>query len=251
MKQVRLKSVDGVELAGKFFIPGAGRHPTVCLCHGIPVGKPQPDDKGYEGLAEEFCNAGFSTLTFNFRGTGGSGGYFRLKDWPKDLNAALNFLAERSEVDMERLAVVGFSGGGVVAVYVAAFDQRVKAVAACATPADASTIPLDALRETVKKAKESGSLRGVEKPGSAEELYRDFQVLNPLTYVDRISPRPILIVHGDQDELVNVEEAWKLYFKAKEPKRIVIVKGGQHKLRLNREAVASIIGWLKEVFRPS
>jgi hypothetical protein len=44
-----------------------------------------------------------------------------------------------------------------------------------------------------------------------------------------------------------VDEAWRLYENAGEPKDIFIVPGGRHKLRLNEQAMAAATAWLKGV----
>ena len=80
-----LLTVEGISIVGELYIPEQGDRkafPALCLCHGIPSGRPpEPGDKGYPGLAEKFCTAGFATLIFNFRGTGLSGGNLDLNLW--------------------------------------------------------------------------------------------------------------------------------------------------------------------------
>jgi hypothetical protein len=50
----------------------------------------------------------------------------------------------------------------------------------------------------------------------------------PEELVDRLSPRPLLIVHGGSDDLVPLEEAESLHRKAGEPKRLVVFPGARH-----------------------
>ncbi len=60
-----------------------------------------------------------------------------------------------------------------------------------------------------------------------------------------IAPRPLLLVPGSQDEIVDVSHAYQLYDRAKEPKQIIIIDGAEHRLRQNDRAVAIAIDWLK------
>ena len=60
-----------------------------------------------------------------------------------------------------------------------------------------------------------------------------------------IAPRPLLLVHGSQDETVEVSHAHKLYDRAGKPKQIIIVEGAGHRLRQDDRAVAIVIDWLK------
>ncbi len=52
-------------------------------------------------------------------------------------------------------------------------------------------------------------------------------------------------MHDSKDEVVEVSHAYKLYDSAREPKRIIIVDGAEHRLRQNDRAMAIVIDWLK------
>ncbi len=246
VENISFKS-DGINIVGKLYVPvnEPKPKPTICVCHGIPSPVKTEGDRGYPALAEKFVEEGFVTLIFNFRGTGFSEGKFNYFGWTQDLYSALDFLCSRREVDGEKLAVVGFSGGAVVSIYVAAKDKRVKAVALGACPAYTK----ETMKEFVKVIVESGrmgSLRGKTETYATKKVYEDVLKLMPTKWIGKISPRPVLIVHGEKDELVNVDDAFRLYSKAKEPKKIVIIPDAQHKLRLNKKAVETFIDWLKE-----
>ncbi len=60
-----------------------------------------------------------------------------------------------------------------------------------------------------------------------------------------IAPRPLLLVHGSEDEVVGVTHAHKLYGRAGEPKQIIIIDGAGHRLRQDDRAMAIVIDWLK------
>ena len=136
VEEIRLEA-DGLELSGELHIPSRDRlHPALCICHGIPAAPPDPTDKGYTLLAESFCDAGFATLIFNFRGTGKSQGNLDIMGWTRDLQTAVDLLYNLKEADKKHLCLLGFSGGAAVSVYTAAHDQRVSMVATCACPAD-------------------------------------------------------------------------------------------------------------------
>ena len=70
-------------------------------------------------------------------------------------------------------------------------------------------------------------------------------MVSPIEYVAGVAPRPLLLVPGNQDEIVNVSHIYKLYDRAKEPKQIIILDGAEHRLRRNDRAVAIVIDWLK------
>ena len=206
-------------------------------------------DRGYAELAEMLCSEGFIALTFNFRGVGLSAGDFDLLAWPADLEAAVDYLYNHPAVDKERLGVAGFSGGALAALYAATRDPRIKALALCSTPADTSRISMKDVEEIVSKARESGSLRGIDQPGAAEKLKKDFELLNPVKLITYVSC-PVLILHGGSDELVEPSQAEELYRLAKEPKRLEVVEGAPHKIRLHRGAMEKLVAWFRELWRP-
>jgi hypothetical protein len=138
MKRNFTLTVDNLRLPGEVYLPETTKRPcpVLCLCHGIPSGKSDPSDKGYPGLAERFCAAGFVTLIFNFRGTGLAQGNLDMLGWTQDLKAAIDYLASLDEVDKSRLCLLGSSAGATVSVYVAANDPRVSSVVTFACPAN-------------------------------------------------------------------------------------------------------------------
>src|SRR5918911_241212 len=90
--------------------------PGLVLCHGFPSGPKSAAASGqtYPELADRIAEeAGWTVLTFNFRGTGESEGDFSLNGWLTDLRKAVDYL-----LDVEHVTgvwVAGFSTGGALA----------------------------------------------------------------------------------------------------------------------------------------
>jgi len=246
IREICLKA-DGLKLAGELYIPSRDKiHPALCICHGIPAVPPNPTDKGYTLLAQRFCHAGFITLIFNFRGTGKSEGNLDILGWSRDLQAALDFLYNLEEVDKNRFYLLGFSGGAAVSVYTAAHDRRVSSVVTCACPADFRSLrQRETSLDTIQRFRQIGVIRDKDFPPSIKEWEGGFETVTPINWIDKISLRPLLLVHGDADELIPLGHAHKLYHKAKEPKELKIIPGARHKIRLEEEAVAFVLDWLK------
>ena len=244
-EEVHLEA-DGLRLAGELRIPSPDVYPALCICHGIPATPPDPNDRGYALLAERFCRAGFVTLIFNFRGTGKSQGNLDLPGWSRDLRAALDFLCKVNGVDKARLCLLGFSGGAAVSVHVAAHDARVSSVVTCACPADFNSLyEQQAPRDAIERFRQIGAIRDKNFPPSVEEWQRGFETVTPMNWIDRISPRPLLLVHGGADEVIPLEHARRLYGKAKQPKELKVIPGGKHRLRLEEVAMDFVLERLK------
>jgi len=243
-KAVNLQ-VDDLKIAGQLYLPGEGAqipHPTVCVCHGIPAGIPVPGDRGYPLLAERICHQGFAVFIFNFRGTGASGGNLDLLGWTRDLKAVIDYLCTLPEVDGSRLSLLGFSAGAAVSVFVASKDKRASSVITCACPAE---FKMDDPLPTIERFRSIGAIRDKDFPPAVEEWINGFRMVSPIKYVAGIAPRPLLLVHGNRDETVDISQAYKLYARAGEPKEIIVVDGAEHRLRQNDRAMAIVMDWLK------
>ena len=249
MKKKRVTiTVDSFELAGEIYFPETTdrAHPALCICHGIPAVPPDPTDRGYVVLAERFCASGFVTLIFNFRGTGQSQGNLDILGWTRDLEAAIDFLADIEKVNRSNICLLGFSGGAAVSVYVASQDPRVSAVVTCACPSEFDfLIDKQQAQAIIDHLRSIGVIRDKAFPPSIEEWLENFSLVSPIRWIDRISPHPTLLIHGDKDEVVSIDHAFRLYAQAKEPKEIAIIPDAEHRLRLEEKAIATAMNWLK------
>ena len=141
-EQVRIPA-NGFSLAGTISTP-ASRGGTL-LPAVVLVGGPGPADRDetvfgipiFGQLAGALADAGFLVLRYDKRGVGQSGGrdeVATLADFAEDLRAAVRFLSNRKGVDRRRLAVVGHSEGGAVAMLAADREDRIAALVLLASP---------------------------------------------------------------------------------------------------------------------
>ncbi|MDI3419517.1 alpha/beta hydrolase [Streptomyces luteolus] len=214
--------------------------------------------RGYAVLAFDYRGFGLSE---------GERGRLAPQEWADDLRAAVDRAAAAEQLDAERIGLIGWGMGGGVVVAEAADDPRVRAVASLNCISDGRrstrnmhdeeswnslvervaadrghraehgrseiTSPWDIIRldldgrtdgyvgEELYKAPGFGSGVSLE---SADLLLR----FSAEAVADRISPRPLLIIHGAENGLHKPEEAEALYAAAKEPKELKFLEGRGH-----------------------
>jgi pimeloyl-ACP methyl ester carboxylesterase len=210
---------------------------VVIFCHGLPYERGSIIEKGYDQLAKFFAYAGKDSVVFDFSVTGLSKGDFSIISWVDDL---LNLLPNFSSVDL-----IGFSMGGVAAVY-AAFLENVRSLVVVATPCCSDSITDEVIREIYLNAKLKDTLRGIGSFDSfAARLKKEMDEFEPVKWMGRIR-KPVLIVHGTSDDIVSYKNAEVLFEKAREPKYLLRVINGNHFLRNEMRVTEYILTWLKK-----
>jgi alpha/beta superfamily hydrolase len=112
---------------------GAG--PGVLVCHPHPQFGGSMDNNVVSALFDEFAQAGYIVVAFNFRGVGRSGG--RHEDGQgeiRDVVGVLDWLEQRPETRGFGLGILGYSFGAWVGLRAAVQESRVRCVGAVAPP---------------------------------------------------------------------------------------------------------------------
>jgi len=227
---------DGKRIAAVIHLPLERSFPWVVTSHGFFSSK---DSDKFINIGERFSKNKMAVLRFDFSGCGESDGKIEdttLSQRIMDLQSVLNFL--RKEFSLTKgVGLLGSSLGGCVSILTAAKISEIKALITLATPAHFQE--LSSLNE---ERYESGGER-IEKVFTDDEKKHD--IVSAFKEIDC----PVLIVHGDKDEEVPVSHAGILYQEAKEPKRMEIIKGGNHSLSedLHRKlAIELSLDWFEK-----
>ncbi len=224
--------------------PGAGTAGLV-LCHGFPAGPggAATSAQTYPELAQRLsADTGWTVLTFNFRGTGGSEGDFSLGGWLDDLRAAIDHLLAVDGVSGAWLA--GSSTGGALAICSAAEDDRVRGVATLAAPADFAGWARDP-EGFLAHARQVGVIRDPAFPADFESWARELAEIRPVAAIGKVPPRPVLIIHGAEDEVVPLQDARILADAAQDEVELRVLGEAGHRLRHDPRAVALLMGWME------
>ena len=255
-EQVQIPA-NGFNLAGTVSKPAASagkRNLAVVLVAGSgPVDRDQTvaGIPIFGQLASALADAGFVVVRYDKRGVGQSGGRIetaRLADYADDLRAAVKFMSERKDVDPKRVAVVGHSEGGGVALLDAAKDGRIAALVFMGAP---GVVGSEIVLAQQKRVLDRSSLSDTDKQARIELQKRihaavitgtgwetlpaefrrqvdnpEFQSIltfDPATVMPRVR-QPILIVQGMLDTQVEPSNADRLESLARSRKRLAPVE---------------------------
>ena len=217
--------------------------PGVILCHGFPSGSVDARQSGvsFSQLMDRVANdLGWAALTFTFRGCGNSEGDFSMQGWVDDLRAAIDHLED--EVSPDGVWLVGTNTGGALALCVAADDPRVRGCALLSARADFDDWAGQP-RRFFEHAREIGAIRTPGFPASFDEWSRELRRFRPVDAAQRFAPRPLLVMHGDDDESVPVADS-RMLADAHGSAELRVIAGAGHRLRHDPRAIAVLLGWL-------
>jgi putative redox protein len=217
--------------------------PAVVMCHGFPTGPLDARQSAgtFPELMDRIANElSCVAMTFTFRGCGQSAGDFSLQGWVDDLRAAIDHV--EAEAGTDGLCLVGTNTGGSIAVCVAAEDARVRGVAMLGARADFDDWAAQP-RRFLEHARDIGAIRHPAFPASFESWAREFRRFRPLQAARRLAPRPLLVLHGDEDPYVPVRDA-RQFGDAHGQAELRILLGAGHRLRHDPRAIAVLLGWL-------
>lgn len=225
VERVVFQTSDGLELVG-WFVHGDGEGAAIVVSHGSGANGP-----GTYPFFAFLSEAGYHVLVFDHRAHGHSGGRATTLG-PReveDLRGAVAYLRSRPDIDPERIGAVGCSMGSGVVIGAAAKDPAIKAIVVDSVYADMGELwdrfGYVGIQRTSIKWSWGAIMRG------ATWLWTGYPVgrFKPEELIGEVSPRPVLIIHGEQDNAsTTVADAHRLYEAAGEPKELWLVAGAGH-----------------------
>jgi pimeloyl-ACP methyl ester carboxylesterase len=236
-----LVTQDGVPI-DTVHLPGR-RDLAIVMAHGFTQSWQRPM---VWRIAQRF-NLTAGVVTFDFRGHGRSGGLSTLGDKEiHDLDVAVHYARE---LGYEKVATVGFSMGGSVVLRQAGVLGGVDAVVSVSSPGRwfyRGTVPMRRVHFAAEKRIGRLFARQFLQTKIASGGW-DPEPLPPADAAARISPVPVLIVHGDKDVYFPAEHARQLYASAREPKELWLLPGFGHAERATDDKLTDrIAAWLAD-----
>jgi dienelactone hydrolase len=254
---------SGLRLSGLVYrphrSPGHGSRPGVVLCNGYTTVK----ELYLPPLAIAMAEAGFVALTFDYRGFGqseGPPGRLIPMEQVEDARNAITFLGAQPDVDRGRIGIFGTSFGGGIAIVAAGLDPRARAVVSnmpvcngrrwlrgmrpywdwvrflsqleadrvsCVLTGESKWVDRAVIAPPDPAADRTHS-RQPARPQLRLESGQAVLEFNPEEFVERISPRPLLMIVAAEDTRVPPEVSLPTFERAREPKTLRTLQGVEH-----------------------
>ncbi len=222
---------EGHRIFGVLHLPDRENPPCVIASHGLLSSK---DSEKYIVLGERMSEKGMAMLRFDFRGIGESEGDEQDNTISKkiaDLSRAIDFVRTYPTLG-DRIGLLGSSLGGFLSLIQASKDKKIRAIVVWATPAH-----LDDLGS--KKQAEDYSL-------PPRVFFEDLPRHRLLPLLLKVSN--CLVIHGERDELVPVDQALGIFYSLAIPKELHVIGGADHRLTdptHRQRAIALSLDWFK------
>jgi dipeptidyl aminopeptidase/acylaminoacyl peptidase len=213
---VSFRTSDGLLIKG-WYAPGSNRA-AVILVHGGGGNRLQLFPE-----AKVLARHGYGILVYDTRASGESEG--DLVTWgdreQRDVEAAIDLLVARPDIDPSRIALLGHSIGASTVALAAAKDQRVRALVLYAT--------WTSLHEEI--ASKSGHFGPISWGPVLFRMRRDgvdVDAVRPIDVIGKIHPRPLMLVTGTEDRDTPVSVMQRMFEAAGDPKTFWVVQGADH-----------------------
>lgn len=246
-RELRLPSSDGVVLEAHLAVPdddlGLVTEVGVLFCHGFPSGEVWAERIGADlpALADRAAEEmGWTALAIRFRGCGTSTGDFSLQGWIDDVEASVDFLHQRQGI--RQIWACGFGTGGAVVLVAASRDERIAGVATAGSPADFDDWAANPNR-LLAHAKRVGAIKSSSFPPDVNAWRAELGTIQAIRSVESLPPRPLLVLHGIEDEVVPHFDA-RMLADAHGDGELRVIRGGGHQLRHDPRALAILLGWI-------
>jgi len=253
-----------VKLYAEMHIPETVPAPAVLICHGLNARGSQ-GLRLYSRLAHESCKHELVAMLFDFRGVGKSTGSFDYGVGEReDVKCAVNYLASRPEVVPDKIFVVGHSLGGAVSLYALQNETRVKGLVLWSTPKNHNYNVKKFVARTrgklglytflilsqVDRLLDISKLFKLEVYGiqlRPRDVRGKLMKLDECKAASRLGNMPLLIMVGESDIIVGVDEAQEIYRSANEPKSLAIIGSADHIFKgKEQELISKTVNWIRK-----
>lgn len=244
MEKVTFQNSKGLDLVGALHKPDEKTDSIVIISHGSTSNK---DRKKLVDAATEYSKNGIAALRFDFGGSGDSyDSEITVSGQIEDLKAAIEYV---QDAGYSNIGLQGDSLGGLVSIL--NYAPEIKAMVLWA-PVTSKKVPTPLTDENARKELEEKGYITINKIKDNTTFRLPQQYFDERLAVDQEKilsavKCPVLIVHGDADELVPVEHSKEAMKYLSSESQLEVISGGQHKLDKKLEQVIPLsVEWFKK-----
>ncbi len=235
-EDLRLPTPDGPTISAWFLPARQQAKGTILFLHGNAQ-----NISTHLGSVYWMPERGYNVLLLDYRGYGASEGLPTLAGVQQDIDTAMRHLVGRPDIDPRRIVLLGQSLGGALGLHYLAHN-RYRDHLRGAVIDSAFTGYQDIAREKLRSSWLTWPL-SLTLPLTVSDAYR------PLHAAPGVAPIPLLIMHGDRDEVIPLHHAQQLFDAAREPKSLWIIQGARHIQSLDDTRVRGrLVDWLDARF---
>jgi len=194
----------------------------IIICHGMTGSK---ENNFIPLLSNNLFENGFSVLRFDFTGNGESGKEINEGTYSQEINDLGNAIDFLEKLNYKKICVIGHSMGGTVSIIRTSIDKRINCLIPIAAPVHPGKESLFPHQQ--KELEERGWILWWGHRKLKKSFFDDASKYDCTKYVKKINV-PILILHGEKDGTIPLQQAKDLYKNANEPKYLGIIKEARH-----------------------
>jgi fermentation-respiration switch protein FrsA (DUF1100 family) len=239
---IKFPAIDGTHLVG-WWIPASDgiASRTVLLCHGMGGSK-----ASQLSLVRRLVPGGYNVVAFDFRASGGSGGQLTtFGDLERrDVLGAVRWLIENHPEACEKVVGIGASTGAAALVAAAVepgqYGKQINVLAVYGSFDRLDLVAADIIDQYIPSPM-NWCVKHIGLPLASLQVGTNLQTFAPAELVKSLWPRPILVIHALNDELIDFEHGQDLYDAAFQPKYKDWIDRGGHEDAINSDAAAKFV----------
>ncbi len=246
-RPIHFKNEQGEKITGTLHLPDMATDRGIVLAHCFTCSR---HTSILRQLGHDLAEAGFIALRFDFSGNGQSEGDFSQSTYTKQISEtklACNILSSRG---VSNIGLVGHSMGAVIALLTAFEMEKAKAVCTIAGRLSGMNAFRFLNRSQRDELNHTGQVAFTSR-GRDLVLTRDFFSDADRFDLPKLIPSlktPLLIVHGDQDEIISIDEAYTAQEFNPEGSELAVIPDADHMFshKSHRELVSrQIVAWFE------
>ena len=238
----------GEKLAGSLHLPKQHNGCGVVFGHCFTCTR-------HTRIIRETCDAlaadNFLALRFDFSGNGQSEGEFSKSTYSKQVAEMQEASGVILKKGVRRLGLAGHSMGAVIAVLTAPRIETVKAVCALAGRLTGLNASNFFSRSQIKELENTGKVSFTSRGRSLQlstEFFADAKQYDLPETVKSLKT-PLMVVHGDADEIIPVDNAYLAKSLNPEHMELAVIAGADHMFSNDKhrsQIVKLVVRWFKE-----